>query len=141
GPDTFRVTADAFGFRRPAPDLVLCSGARVQHRAARLGGRSGGAEVLVPIADFADGIHVTQIAPMSAVIAYHIALDDHAVLDVNGLAVESLHPGIDGPEGLTGEMLRLYLSLFPYLQDLRDFGPLALPRTGLNPPDAQSALA
>ncbi len=141
GPDTYRIAADAFGALRPAPDLVLCSGARLLHRSARLAASRIGPEVLVPVADFADGIQVTQIAPMSAVVAYHLALDRHAVLDVNGLAVESYHPGRDGPEALTGDMMRLFLSLFPYLQDRRDFGPVVLPRLGLEALDRLPASA
>jgi hypothetical protein len=141
GPDIFRVTADAFGAMRPAPDLVLCSGARILHRSSRLATSRIGPDVLVPVADFADGIHLMQIAPMSPVTAYHLALDRHAAIEVNGLALESFHPGRNGTEGLSGDMLRLFMSLFPYLQDACDFGPLALPRLGLDDLDRLAASA
>lgn len=132
GPDIYRVSAEAFGPHHPAPDLVLCSGARLAHRVARLAAQRTGPDLLVPIADFADGVHVIPITPMSAVTAYHLALDSHAVIGVNGLAVESYHPGSHLPDGLTGDLLRLFLSLFPYLRTPADFGPLALPRLGLD---------
>ncbi|MCR8725855.1 Hint domain-containing protein [Frigidibacter sp. ROC022] len=141
GPDIFRVSADAFGPQRPAPDLVLCSGARLVHRVARLAAQRTGPDLLVPIADFADGVHVTQINPMSSVTAYHLALDSHSVIEVNRLAVETYHPGSHLPEGLTGDLLRLFLSLFPHLREPSDFGPLALPRLGLDAIDDLAATA
>jgi hypothetical protein len=140
-PDIFRLTTDAFGHGRPAPDLVLCSGARLVQRVARLAAPGRSPEVLVPVADFADGVHVTMISPMSAVTAYHLALDEHAAIQVNGLSVETFHPGRDLPDFVSGELLRLWLSLFPYLGGTADFGPLALPRLSLSEIEALAVSA
>lgn len=125
GPDVFRLTGDCFGPNRPSPDLVLCSGARLVRRVPGVGGPS---ETLVPVADFADGVTVTRISPMSAVPSFHLALDRHAVIEANGLAVESFHPGREPVEALSPDQQRLYLSLFPWLEGFSGFGPLALPR-------------
>lgn len=131
GPDIFRLIADAFGHGRPAPDLVLCSGARLVRRIARLAAPGRSPEVLVPVAEFADGVHVTLISPVSPVSAFHLALDEHAAITVNGLQVESFHPGPDLHGILSGEFLRLWLSMFPHLRAPSDFGPLALPRLSM----------
>lgn len=141
GPDVYRLASEALGPMKPVPDLVLCSGARVLHHARRLSALTMGTEVLVPVAEFADGVTVTQLTPMSAVTAYHIALDHHAVIEVNGLPVETYHPGEEYPEGLPADLLPLFLSMFPHLRALGDFGPLALPRMGLDQIDALAASA
>jgi hypothetical protein len=125
GPDVYRLTGDCFGPNRPSPDLVLCSGARLVRR---VGGPGGPSEVLLPVAEFADGVTVTQIAPMSAVPSFHLALDRHAVIEANGLAVESFHPGREALEALGIDQQRLFLSLFPWVEGFGGFGPLALPR-------------
>jgi hypothetical protein len=139
GPEIFRINGDAFGADRPQPDVVLCSGARIAHRAARLAASMVGPEVLVPIADFADGINVTAIAPMSAVQSFHLMLDRHEVIGVNGIPVESYHPGTEVTEALQGDMLRLFTSFFPWTGGIEGFGPPALPRLGLEQIDAISA--
>ena len=131
GPEIFRVNGDAFGPDKPQPDLVLCSAARLAHRIARLAETLVGPEVLVPIGDFADGVNVTAIAPMSAVQSFHLALDRHEVIWVNGIAVESFHPGTEVTEALQGDMLRLFISFFPWVEGIAGFGPAVLPRLGL----------
>ena len=128
GPEIFRLTSESLGNRRPTTDLVLGAAARLLHRATRPQAGAGATEVLVPVGEFADGISVTPIAPMSAIVVHHLALDGHAVIEANGVPVETYHPGRNSPGGLSGDMLRLFLSLFPYLQDLRGFGPVTLPR-------------
>lgn len=129
GPDVFRLTADSLGAHRPMPDLVLCSGARIVRRVTPLA--NGTSEALVPVGDFADGVTVTQITPMSAVQAYHLMLDRHAIIEVNGLPVESYHPGREVSDALSGDLLRLFLSFFPFIDAIGGFGPPVLSRMGL----------
>lgn len=131
GADLFRLSAESFSPGRPLPDLVLGSAARLVHRAPRLVGSRLGPDVLVPVADFADGINVMAITPMSAVWAFHIVLDRHAVIEANGLPVESFHPGREVAEALQGDLAKLFLSFFPHLAGLAEFGPACLPRLGL----------
>lgn len=131
GPDVFRLTTDCFGTQRPAQDLVLGSAARLVRRVPRFQGLQGEPEVLVPIGDFADGATVTELTPLSAVLCCHLFLDRHAVIDVNGLAVESYHPGRDLAETGSGELMRMFLSFFPWMQGPGDFGPMALPRMSM----------
>lgn len=132
GPDVFRLTGDCFGPNRPSPDLVLCSGARLVRRVAGL----AGGEALLPVAGLADGETVTRIAPMSAVQSYHLALDRHSVIEVNGLSVESFHPGRETLDALSGDQQRLYLSLFPWVDGFAGFGPQVLPRTAVDQIDS-----
>jgi hypothetical protein len=47
---------------------------------------------------------------------------------VNGLQIESFHPGTEVATRLPDVDLKRYLSLFPHLTGLAGFGPLTLPR-------------
>lgn len=132
GPEIFRLSRDAFGDDWSMPDPVFCTGARLVHRSARLAGSRLGPDVLVPVADFADGVSVTNIQPMSAVQSFHVVLDRHAVIEANGVAIESFHPGRELPQALQGDLLALFLSFFPFLRDLAGFGPSVLPRMSLD---------
>lgn len=132
GAECYRVSADAFGQARPAHDVVLGSAARVAHRSGRLVGSRIGSEVLVPVGDFADGVMVTQITPVSAVACFHLALDRHAVIEANGMPLESFHPGREGAASLRGDLAALFVSFFPYLRDISGFGPPAMARIGLD---------
>jgi len=139
GPDIYRITAEALGPNRPMPDLVLASAARIVHRSARLAGSTLGNEVLVPVGDFADGDSVMAISPMSAVQTFHLALDGHAIVEANGVAIETFHPSPQAIEELPAEYLRLYLSLFPQVVTVGDFGRQILPRMGMEAIAAISA--
>lgn len=123
----FRIPADALGLGRPAPDLMLGPSARLVSRRSDLRDRLGTDAALVPINALADGMNIVEITPISAVQTYHLGFARHCVFPINGIEVESVHPGTIDP--LLGDDLgRLYLSLFPHFSDLRDFGPLTLPR-------------
>lgn len=130
GSKLYRISADALGPQRPGPDLVLCSAARLAQSPRRLTGR-GPDEALLPIADLADGNHIIQITPATPIAAFHLALDAHAIINVNGVEVESYHPGEVLPSELTGDLGRIFHTLFPHLDASRSFGPLALPHATL----------
>jgi hypothetical protein len=126
-----RIMADAFGMGRPMADVMAGPGARMLHRPAALrdagaSGRSG--QVFVPVADFQDGTGAIRITPPRPVTVYHLCLDRHATLKVAGLEMESYHPGPGLERQLGPNMLSLFLSLFPHITNLEDFGPLARPR-------------
>ncbi len=112
-----RISADAFGPGRPMPDLLLGAGARLLSQ-----GRS------VAAAELADGVQVVRVAPVTPVRLYHVLLARHARLRVNGLPVESYHPGTLTENSLPRELLELLLGLFPGMNALSDFGPQAYPR-------------
>ena len=123
----YRIPADALGLGRPLPDLLLGPGARILSRRGPLGAVSDGHAALVPISALVDGMTVIEIAPASAVQTFHLGFDAHCTFAVNGVEIESVHPGLLGAS-LGEELLTLYMGLFPHLSRPADFGPLALPR-------------
>lgn len=137
-PDQTRVTrimADTFGMGRPMADVLAGPGARMLHRPAALrelqgkGARSG--QVFTPVADFEDGMSAIRITPPRPVTVYHLCLDRHASIKVSGLDMESFHPGLGLEQRIGPNTLSVFLSLFPHIRSLDDFGPLAYPRASL----------
>lgn len=125
-----RVMADSFGFTRPERDLMTGPGARLLRKSP------GGAEdpVLVPVNSLSDGMNVIDIVPPRPVMVYHLGLRKHSTVLANGLDMESFHPGPDFERNMGRNMLSLFLSLFPHVQEPRDFGRLAYERLPLVSP-------
>lgn len=123
-----RLAADAFGLGRPMPDLMLGPLARILHRSPAFATRLGVESAYVPARSFIDGSHVIEITPMSPVRVFHIATDRQESVLANGMAIETFHPGRMTEFHLSDDHMALYLSLFPHIADLSEFGPLTLPR-------------
>ncbi|MEM9438108.1 MAG: Hint domain-containing protein [Pseudomonadota bacterium] len=114
-----RITQDAMGLQRPSHDLLLGFGARL-YQANR--------GMMVPAARFIDGESVFAVRPQSPVRVFHLALQHHSCLRAAEMEVESFHPG-NAPQSMhRAEIRALYLSLFPHLRTLDDFGPLRVSR-------------
>lgn len=126
-PGLLRLTAGCFGPGRPVDDMVLGPYARIARHASRAAARFGGDEVFVPAADLQDGTSVIGLRPVAPVQVHHLALDGHATIRAGGLDVESFHPGCL-TDTLDAEMQALFLSLFPHVRQLADFGPLCHPQ-------------
>ena len=127
-----RVAADALGLAKPQNDLVLGPYARVLHHAPAVERITGDPAAFVPIRDFLDGDAITEIRPPTPVRVFHLALERHTRLLANGVEVESFHPGDAFSLGLRGPSLELFLSLFPHLESLEEFGPMGAPRLRLS---------
>ncbi|WP_323780275.1 Hint domain-containing protein [Thalassovita sp.] len=110
-----RVMADTFGMGRPASDLMLGAAAQML--------RGAGADRLTPVSHFTDGDNVFQTTPPSPVQVFHICLPVQAMICANDLYLASYHPQPGLGEVLGPQMLRLFLSLFPHVSNLLDFGP------------------
>lgn len=130
-----RIMADTFGMGRPMADVMAGPGARMLHRPAALreldGKGARGGYVLTPVADFEDGMNTIRIMPPRPVTVYHLCLDKHASIKVSGIDMESFHPGVGLHQRMGPNMLSLFLSLFPHIRTLEDFGPLTYPRATL----------
>lgn len=124
----FRIPVDSFGPARPMPDLMLAPHARLLHRSAKLRDVVHDDSALTPVTAFEDGYSVIRVAPASPVNVYHLAFRDHQILRANGLELESFHPGDDLTSRIGGDTLRAFLSLFPHIRTVDDFGPMAAPR-------------
>ncbi|WP_238368008.1 Hint domain-containing protein [Mesobacterium pallidum] len=126
-----RVMTDSLGLARPMCDLVLGPGARMLRDKSAYGALTGSNKLLMPVTDFIDGMGIIELTPPTPVRVYHLALEQHSVIRVGGIDMESYHPGRHATEGLGQNMLSLYLSLFPHIHDVADFGPLAFPQADM----------
>ncbi len=127
GTPLYRLPADAMGLGRPSPDLVLGPGARLVGGVPAQHARVGRAQALLPVSTLADGQSVIEIAPVSAVPCFHLGFRAHQTFTVNGIEIESVHPGALGPE-IGDDLRRYYLGMFPHVERPEDFGVLAMRR-------------
>lgn len=119
-----RVMADAFGPSRPERDLILGPGARIVRKRTLDDDHC----VLCPVSDIVDGLQAFDVTPPSAVELFHLRFARHATFRVNGLEVESYHPGEDIHHRLQGRLRDAFLGLFPGIDSFAAFGPLSVPR-------------
>ncbi|RPE66403.1 Hint domain-containing protein [Pacificibacter maritimus] len=128
-PETlYRIVSDSFGWGSPAPDLMLGKGARYVHRAQALKSYLGTSEALAPVASLADGHRVIEVTPATSVRTYHICLAQHRLIRVNGFELETYHPGTAASGQLIGTLRATFMTLFPHLTELGDFGAMVHPR-------------
>lgn len=116
----YRVTEGSYGLGPGKPDLLLGPGARLM--------RPGEVDVktarLQPVVDLADGQQVVRVAPRTAVQLFHLALPSHRLIKVNDVAVESFHPGHAVDMAVADEMFGQFVSLFPHIRTLAEFGTM-----------------
>lgn len=129
----YRISADTFGFERPTLDLMLGAGARYLHRSDAIKSYLGTAHALAPVSAMVDGVSVTEVTPISTVRSYHICLTQHRLIRVNGIELETYHPGTTAGGQLQGSLRNQFIEMFPHLSNLGDFGAMAYPR--LSPTD------
>ncbi len=126
-----RMTAEALGRSRPSLDLVLGPAARMVYRGRGVNRITGSDAALLPVRDFIDQTSIIELAPVAPVHCYQLGFEDHEILTVNGIELESLHPGAIHALKLRPDMKDLFLSLFPHKSSFGDFGPMRLPRLNL----------
>lgn len=127
-----RVSADALGIGRPMPDLLLGPSARIYQRSPKLERVTGHTAAFVPASDYIDGINIVEVSPQMPVEVFQLGFDAHERIAVNGVELDSHNPGARHQLGLRGDMLALYLELFPHKDRIEDFGMLMHPRLSLN---------
>ncbi len=123
-----RITAESFGMARPMTDVVLGPRARLLLRDARCRPFAHSDTAFAPARAFVDGISVIEVRPAAPVTMFHIALRRHGTLRAAGLEVEAFHPGPARAELTDPQLAGYYLSLFPHITTLGDFGPMIHPR-------------
>ncbi|WPY94281.1 Hint domain-containing protein [Limimaricola variabilis] len=126
-----RVAADALGIARPMHDLVLGPMANLVRHGAAIERLTGHRAAALPARDLIDGMGVVELRPPSAVQVFHLGFERHERILANGVEVESYHPGPARLARLSPEDRALFLSCFPHLERIEDFGPPALPRLRL----------
>jgi hypothetical protein len=123
-----RIMADTFGQARPASFLTVGPSARLLQTPDYLRGDANGTRMFTPARNFVDGVNVIEICPPTPVRMFHLCLSQHAAINVGGLEMETFHPGNAEARAVSPAMRDLFLSMFPHISDLSDFGPLAHPR-------------
>lgn len=127
----YRLMSDSFAHGHPAPDLLLGRGARYLHRAHALKSYLGTAEALAPVSSLLDGHSVIKVTPISSVRTYHICLSQHRLIRINGIDLETYHPGTSASGQLIGTLRSTFMNLFPHLSELGDFGAMVHPRLSM----------
>lgn len=126
-----RVMADSFGFTRPERDLLTGPSARMLRKCT---GHGTGESELIPVTTLSDGMNVIGIVPPRPVSVYHLCLHKHSTILANGLEMESFHPGPQFERNMGQNMLSLFMSLFPHINEPEDFGTMAYQRLPLISP-------
>lgn len=117
-----RFTADSLGPARPGFDLVLGNAARLLHRHRDAG------LTLTPAAGFCDGEHVIQSHTHAPIQLFHLAFARHQIIRVNGIDIESFHPGPNADMHLGADLTAIFMGLFPNFRSLGAFGRQAYRR-------------
>lgn len=127
-----RFSADSLGIGRPMPDLLLGPSARLYHRSPTLQRVTGHAAAFVPAADFVDGVNIVEVRPQAPVQVFQLGFSNHERIVANGVEIDSHNPGARHELALRGEMLDLYMTLFPHVNRIEDFGMLMHPRLSMH---------
>lgn len=124
----YRVMPDAFGLGRPLQDQTFGPSARRIDRDPMVRAAMGTEKALVPLSAVVDGMSVIEVNPVSPTKVYHLTCERHATILAAGLEVETFHPGPEIALSLPEEILQLFMTLFPHMYSIRDFGRLNAPR-------------
>lgn len=123
-----RIMADSFGPGRPASFVTVGPSARILQTPPHLRAFADGAPLLTPAREFVDSVNVIEVLPPTPVRLFHICLTRHAAVDVGGIAMETFHPGHALLRSATHAHRDLFLTMFPQIAHVTEFGPLAHPR-------------
>jgi hypothetical protein len=134
-----RIMSDSFGMQRPMSCIVAGPSARILRTPGHLRKFLGSEPTLTPVQEFVDGSNVIETAPPTPVELFHICLKHHAVIRIGGIQFETYHPGVTSLRLVSQAMRAVFLSLFPHIDQLSDFGPQAYPRSGDGEVDAMTA--
>lgn len=134
-----RIMADSFGMQRPMSCIIAGPSARILRTPGHLRKLLGGEPTLTPVQEFIDGTNVIETAPPTPVELFHLCLQTHAVIRIGGIEFETFHPGTHSLRLVSQAMRSVFLSLFPHLHELSDFGPQVFPRSGDGDIDAMTA--
>ena len=134
-----RIMADTFGMQKPMSGVITGPAARLLGTPAHMRHLNGGQPMLTPVHEFQDGMSVIETLPPTPVELFHICLERHSVIRVDGLEFETYHPGINAARMISQSLRSIYLNLFSHVESLSDFGPLLYPRAGDGEIDAITA--
>ena len=123
-----RITSGSFGVNRPTNCVSLGSAARLLQTPPDLRGAMGAAQMMTPAQRFVDGVSVIEVSPPTSTRLFHVALRRHKAINADGLDVESFHPGGQTLQLLSHTLRSVFMSCFPHINQLSDFGPMSYQR-------------
>ncbi|SMX31724.1 Hint domain-containing protein [Actibacterium lipolyticum] len=123
-----RFASDSLGMARPSPDLILGPRARIMFQHAGCRQLFDRPSALAPARAMIDGDSIFAMRSVAPVKVYHLVLDGQQIILANGVETESFHPGPHGQALMDNDELELFLSLFPHIKSIEDFGPAPYPR-------------
>ncbi len=123
-----RIMPDSLGQSRPERSLTVGPGARILHTPPALRAIADGNPLFTPASRFVDGVNVIEVTPPTPTRLFHICLSRHAAITVDGIEMETFHPGTQASGDVSQSVHDRFVSLFPRISDITDFGPLAHPR-------------
>ena len=119
-------------------NLLLSPSARLFKHSPALQRVTGHKAAFVPAVDFLDRVNIVEVQPQAPVQVFQLGFAAHKRMAVNGVEVDSQNPGARYELGLRGDMLDLYLGLFPRIELIEDFGLLMHPRLSLHDLDLEA---
>ncbi len=123
-----RIMPDSLGQSRPDRSLTVGPGARILHTPPALRAIADGKQLFTPASRFVDGVNVIEVTPPTPTRLFHICLSRHAAINVDGIEMETYHPGTQAPRDVSHSVRDRFVSLFPRISHISDFGQLAHPR-------------
>lgn len=123
-----RIMADSFGPNRPGSFMTVGPAARILHRPDT----SETEKLLCPVETLVDNVNVIEVTPPTPVRLFHICLSRHGAVDVGGIMMGTYHPGAVALDGVPDKLRTQFLSMFPNLEQMTAFDPLAHPRVAQN---------
>jgi len=120
--------ADSLGMEKPMSCVISGPSARLLRTPTHLRHAEGDGPLLTPVTEFLDGMNIVETTPPAPVDMYHLCLARHAVIRVGGLEFETYHPGLDALRLVSYPIKTLFLNMFPHVDKIADFGPLAFDR-------------
>ncbi|CUH74885.1 Hint domain-containing protein [Tropicibacter naphthalenivorans] len=124
-----RITGEGFGYGAPGMDVLCGPAARMIVRHDKLRKLLGQDAVLAPVQDYVDGDRYLEVTPGGTVQLYHLMVNGHTTIKVGGVEFETYHPGKAAGQALGPNLRALFLSMFPNVTDLDDFGQVSMTRT------------
>ncbi|WP_298920711.1 Hint domain-containing protein [uncultured Roseobacter sp.] len=123
-----RIMAGSFGVTRPDSFLSLGPSARLLQTPPHLRGDVASKSMMTPANTFVEGVNVIDVTPPSPIRLFHLGLQQHTAVIASGLEIESFHPGPHPLRALSHTLREVYMSLFPHLSQINDFGPMRYAR-------------
>ncbi len=133
------IMPGSFGQSRPNSALTVGPGARILHTPPRLRSETNAAGMLTPLSELLDGVSVFEVAPPTPVRLFHICLERHAVIHAGGIEMETFCPDANDFRLLPNSLQSRFLSMFPQISHIADFGPSAHRRAPAPNPELRFA--